>query len=82
MIIQLMEGKSRYKDVFELLSQMINVKIRYPESQIDMDSNEEDIKPLESKIIKLQNELFELRPTTDSKSENLIIEGIIKNSFV
>ncbi|MFZ4100928.1 MAG: hypothetical protein ACOYKR_03165 [Sphingobacterium thalpophilum] len=77
-----MEGKSRYKDVFELLSQMINVKIRYPESQIDMDSNEEDIKPLESKIIKLQNELFELRPTTDSKSENLIIEGIIKNSFV
>ena len=82
MIIQLMEGKSRYKDVFELLSQMINLKIRYPESQIDMDSNEEDIKPLESKIIKLQNELFELRPTTDSKSENLIIEGIIKNSFV
>lgn len=82
MIIQLMEGKSRYKDVFELLSQMINVKIRYPESQIDMDSNEEDIKPLESNIIKLQNELFELRPTTDSKSENLIIEGIIKNSFV
>ena len=82
MIIQLMEGKSRYKDVFELFSQMINVKIRYPESQIDMDSNEEDIKPLESKIIKLQNELFELRPTTDSKSENLIIEGIIKNSFV
>jgi hypothetical protein len=77
-----MEGKSRYKDVFELFSQMINVKIRYPESQIDMDSNEEDIKPLESKIIKLQNELFELRPTTDSKSENLIIEGIIKNSFV
>jgi hypothetical protein len=77
-----MEGKSRYKDVFELLSQMINLKIRYPESQIDMDSNEEDIKPLESKIIKLQNELFELRPTTDSKSENLIIEGIIKNSFV
>jgi hypothetical protein len=47
-----------------------------------MDSNEEDIKPLESKIIILQNELFELRPTTDSKSENLIIEGIIKNSFV
>jgi len=82
MIIQLMEGKSRYKDVFELFSQMINVKIRYPESQIDMDSNEEDIKPLESKIIILQNELFELRPTTDSKSENLIIEGIIKNSFV
>ena len=82
MIIQLMEGKSRYKDVFEVLSQMINVKIRYPESQIDMDSNEEDIKPLESKIIILQNELFELRPTTDSKSENLIIEGIIKKSLV
>jgi hypothetical protein len=77
-----MEGKSRYKDVFEVLSQMINVKIRYPESQIDMDSNEEDIKPLESKIIILQNELFELRPTTDSKSENLIIEGIIKKSLV
>ena len=77
-----MEGKFHYEDVFEVLSPMINVKIRYHESQIDMDSIEEDIKSLEANIIKLQNELFELRPTIDSKSENLIIEGIIKKSFV
>ncbi len=43
-----------------------------------MDSSEEDIKSCESKIIKLQNELFELRSTIDSTSEDLIIEGIIK----
>ena len=43
-----------------------------------MDSSEEDIKSWESKIIKLQNELFELRSTIDSTSEDLIIEEIIK----
>jgi hypothetical protein len=48
-----MEGKFHYEDVFEVLSPMINVKIRYHESQIDMDSIEEDIKSLEANIIKL-----------------------------
>jgi hypothetical protein len=73
-----MDGKFHSKGALGVLSQMINVKIRYQESKIDMDSSEEDIKSCESKIIKLQNELFELRSTIDSTSENLIIEGIIK----
>lgn len=78
MLIQLIEGKFNSKDALDLLSQMINVKIRYYESKISINSSEEDIKSCESKIIKLQNELFELRSTIDSTSENLIIEGIIK----
>ena len=78
MIIQLIEGKFNSKDALELLSQRINVKIRYYESKISINSSEEDIKSRESKIIKLQNELFELRSTIDSKIENVIIEGIIK----
>jgi hypothetical protein len=45
-----MEGKFHYEDVFEMLSKMINVKIRYHESKNDMDSNEEDIKSLEAKL--------------------------------
>lgn len=73
-----MDGKFHSKDALGVLSQMINVKIRYQESKIDMDSSEEDIKSCESKIIKLQNELFDLRSTIDSTSEDLIIEEIIK----
>jgi hypothetical protein len=78
MIIQLIEGKFNSKDALELLSQMINVKIRYHESKIGINSSEEDIKSRESKIKKLQNELFELRSTIDSSSKSLTIEGTIK----
>jgi len=78
MIIQLIEGKFNSKDALELLSQMINVKIRYHESKISINSSEEDIKSRESKIIKLQNELFELRSKIDSSSKSLTIEGTIK----
>jgi hypothetical protein len=45
-----MEGKFHYEDVFEMLSQMINVKIRYHESKNDMDSSEEDIKSIEARL--------------------------------
>jgi len=78
MIIQLIEGKFNSRDALELLSQMINVKIRYHESKISINSSEEDIKSRESKIIKLQNELFELRSKIDSSSKSLTIEGTIK----
>jgi hypothetical protein len=78
MVIQLIEGKFSAKDALELLTQMINVKIRYHESKIDINSSEEDIKSRETNIKKLQNELFELRVTMDSNSKNLIIDGILK----
>jgi hypothetical protein len=78
MIIQLIEGNFNSKDALELLTQMINVKIRYHESKVGINSSEEDIKSREAKIKKLQNELFELRSTIDSSNKNLIIEGIIK----
>ena len=78
MIIQLIEGKFSSKDALELVTQMINVKIKYHENKIGSNSSEEDIKSRETKIKKLQKELFELRTTIDSNSKSLIIEGIIK----
>jgi hypothetical protein len=78
MMIQLIDGKFSSKDALELLTQMINVKIKYHENQIGINSSEEDIKSRETKIKKLQNELFQLRATIDSNSKNLTIEGVIK----
>ena len=45
-----MEGKFHYEDIFEMLSQMINLKIRYHKSKNDMNSSEEDMKSLEARL--------------------------------
>lgn len=61
MQIQLIEGDFSKADTLELVSQMIQVKIRYHEKSIQKNSSEEDIKYRESKIKFLQDELLHLR---------------------
>jgi hypothetical protein len=48
-------------DGLELISQMVNNKIKYLENAISSQSNEEDIKTREAKIKQLQKDLFDLR---------------------
>ncbi len=61
MNIQLIEGEYNPKDAMELITKMIDIKIKYHENKISNIENEEDIKAREAKIKKLQNELYELR---------------------
>jgi len=61
MQIQLIEGDFNKADTLELVSQMIQVKIRYHEKSIQKNSSEEDIKYRESKIKFLQDELLHLK---------------------
>ncbi len=61
MNIQLIQGVFNAKDASEIIAQMIQVKIKYHESKISQDSNEEDMKFREIKIKKLQKDLFEIR---------------------
>lgn len=78
MKIQLIQGKFSSKDALELITNMIQIKIKYHENKIAGDTSEEDIKLRESKIKRLQKELFELRETVNSGTKNLTIDGIIK----
>lgn len=78
MKIQLIQGEFDSKDALELITEMIQIKIKYHENKITPQSSEEDIKFREIKIQKLQRELFELRENINSHNQNLKIDGTIK----
>lgn len=61
MNIQLIKGQFNKQEAIDLITLMIGVKVKYHENKINHTSNEEDIKFCESKIKKLQNDLFEIR---------------------
>jgi hypothetical protein len=77
MKLQLIQGNFTQKEAIELIVQMVHVKIKYHEKQINNNSTEEDIKARESKIKQLQKELFELRQNLNSKGQNVKIEAFI-----
>ncbi|MEO5642974.1 MAG: hypothetical protein ABIQ40_08240 [Bacteroidia bacterium] len=78
MNIQLIQGEFNAKDALELITQMIHTKIKYHESKISQNSNEEDIKSRESKIKYLQKELFEVRSRISLNKKNIKLDAVIK----
>jgi len=77
MEIQLINGQFNYKDLLELITQMIHTKIKYHESRINGNNNEEEIKFRESKIKRLQKDLFETRNYILSKNGNINVDSKI-----
>jgi hypothetical protein len=71
MKITLIQGQFNKDEAIELITQLINVKIRFHEQKISNTMNEEDLKMRESKIKRLQNELY------DTRKEFEKIEGSI-----
>ncbi|MCF2491632.1 hypothetical protein [Dyadobacter sp. CY347] len=59
--MQLIKGEFPASDAIELVSQLVQVKIKYHEQKISNQMNEEDIKSREKKIKKLQEDLSELK---------------------
>jgi len=55
--IQLIQGTFNSKEVVEIITEMIHVKIKFHENKISKSSNEEDMKYRETKIKNLQKEL-------------------------
>jgi len=70
MKLQLINGEFTATETLELVTQMVQVKIKFLENKIHNLQNEEDIKVKERKIITLQNKLSELRNLIASKPEN------------
>lgn len=78
MKIQLIQGQFNAKEAIDLITQMIHVKVKYHENKINNSSNEEDIKFRETKIKRLQKELFEFRNNMDAKSLNVKLNATIE----
>lgn len=77
MKIQLIEGNFTSKDALEILTNMIHVKIKYHENKINEISNEEDINMRETRIKKLQKDLFDIRNNIEKKSGKISIQSSI-----
>ena len=58
---QLINGYFSGSDALDLITQMINVKLKYHESKIPHASSEEDIKSREKRIKNLQRDLHDIR---------------------
>ena len=81
MVIKLMQGQFNANEATEIITQMIQVKIKYHENKISGTSNEEDIKSREMKIKRLQKELFEAKESLLSKKENVTVDAVINISI-
>jgi len=71
MQIKLIDGEFSASDSLELVTLLINTKIKFHENKID-NENEEDIKMREKKITKLQNVLSDFR--NQQKTSNVKID--------
>jgi cob(I)alamin adenosyltransferase len=74
MNIQLIHGDFNAKDASEIITQMIQVKIKYHENKISQDHNEEDIKFREAKIKRLQKDLHDTRSFIEGCSGKITIQ--------
>lgn len=78
MQLPLLKGHFEARDARDLLTQLIEVKIRFHENKIDGDSSEEMIKMRESRIKELQKELLAAQHFIDSKSGMISLQGEIE----
>ncbi|TGM23595.1 hypothetical protein EHQ82_05345 [Leptospira selangorensis] len=72
MKITLLKGSFAAKDLENIITEMIRIKIKYHEEKIKNCDEEETIKMRENRIIKLQNELKDLRSFLSSASTDII----------
>jgi hypothetical protein len=77
MEIQILQGEFSTKDAIELITQMIQIKIKYHEGKILENSSEEDIKYRESKIRSLQNELYKVKNMISEQGIKIKLDGVI-----
>lgn len=77
MKIQIIEGNFTSKDALEILTNMIHVKIKYHENKINEISNEEDINMRETRIKRLQKDLFDVKNHIEKKGCKISIQSSI-----
>lgn len=75
MNLQLIQGQFSAQDAIDIITQMINVKIKFHEKKINSAHTEEDIKMREKRIKQLQQELRESRIYIESQGDYIALES-------
>jgi len=75
MDLQLIQGHFTAEDTIDIVTQMINIKIRYHESKIGKSSNEEDIKMREQRIKLLQQDLANVKKHIELQEGKIAVRG-------
>ena len=78
MNLQLIQGQFKSIDAVDIITQMVQVKIKYHEDKIQHSINEEDIKMREAKIKTLQKNLFETRKYIEQSGSYITIKSEIQ----
>ena len=74
---KLIQGKFSANDAVDIITQLVQVKIKFHENKITNTSNEEDSKLEEKRIKELQNELQSLRTNILSRGELVELSSVI-----
>ncbi len=77
MQVKLISGEFNALEGLDIITQMIQIKIKNHENKINNLSNEEDIKIRENKIKELQKELYELRNNLNNNRQNVKLDATI-----
>jgi hypothetical protein len=80
MNIQLIDGQFSAKDAITIVTQMVDIKIKFQEDKILHSGNEEDIKMRETRIKRLQSELFKIRQMIRESDGTINIQSEIQLS--
>lgn len=81
MKIQLINGQFTANETNDLISQLVQVKIKFLENKINSLQHEEDIKSKETKIVSLQNTLSNLRNQINLEKLDVKIKSDIEINF-
>lgn len=75
--MQLIKGKFKSQDALTIITQLVDIKIRFHEEKINSSANEEDIKMRESRIKELQKYLKETRDHLIDNPGEVNMDGFI-----
>lgn len=75
--VHLLKGTFDKEDAINLITKMIDAKIKYHEEKIFKTDNEEDIKMREKRIRQLQKELYEVRVFIEKQGKKIELNADI-----
>jgi len=76
--LQLIQGSFEKEDALDLITELVQVKIRYHENKIGRSENEEDIERREGRIRQLQMDLSKLREEFNQQNNRIAIQSNIE----
>ncbi len=77
MNIQLIQGKFSEKDALEIITKIVQIKIKFHEDKIHSLTGEEDLKMREKRIKQLQSELKQVREEISEQKSGIVLDAVL-----